>query len=436
MATKNGVPFRRVMVPSSKLNIKGPYAMTPKKITVHNTDNEMPAINEINYMISNNNETSYHYAVDEKELIQAIETNRNGWNCGDGGNGYGNRNTIGIEICRNYDRTRKTTNLISPLAGLYTAAEKNAIKVIPQICIENNIVASLDTIKKHQDWSGKWCPSKILSEGRWNSFRAAVIAEYVRLTAPQSPSASNQVGSYKVVSGDTLWSISKKLNMTVDALKAANGLKSNIIQVGQVLKTTAQKPAAPAPAPVAPKPVVPQKESVTSKKQDGYFYMNDSIIVRDKPSTSGKHVATYNKGEKVKYHTYHEGNGYVWLQYTRGGGKGEAYIPCREFKNGRYGSIWGEIKLASDVKATPAPKPQKEYIFLPANNEKWGVYMMNEAPVAANINHWVLPKQYGGLEYEVLGWTQKGQVAIIQTGSYGKVQIFVGPGSGAKIYKK
>lgn len=82
MATKNGVPFRRVMVPSSKLNIKGPYAMTPKKITVHNTDNEMPAINEINYMISNNNETSYHYAVDEKELIQALETNRNGWHCG------------------------------------------------------------------------------------------------------------------------------------------------------------------------------------------------------------------------------------------------------------------------------------------------------------------------------------------------------------------
>lgn len=56
--------------------------MTPKKITVHNTDNEMPAINEINYMISNNNETSYHYAVDEKELIQALETNRNGWHCG------------------------------------------------------------------------------------------------------------------------------------------------------------------------------------------------------------------------------------------------------------------------------------------------------------------------------------------------------------------
>lgn len=405
--------------------------MVAKKITVHNTDNEMPAINEINYMLSNDNETSYHYAVDESEFIQAIETNRNGWHCGDGGNGYGNRNTIGVEICRNYDRRRGTTNLISPLAGLYTQAEKNAIKAIAYICMEEGIPASLDTIKKHQDWSGKWCPSKILSEGRWNAFRGAVIAEYIRLTTPQNVLASGKMSTHKVVSEDTLWSIAKKYDTTVDSLKSINGLKGNTLQVGQVLKIAVAVPA-PRPAVTLPKPNIPKKETIFSEKEDGYFYMNDTIIVRDKPTTSGKRVATYKEGEYVHYHTRHDGNGYVWLQYTRAGGKGEAYIPCREYKNGRYGTLWGVVTSTPK----PAAKVQKEYIFLPASNEKWGVYMMNEAPVSANINHWVMPKQYGGLEYEVLGWAQKGQVAIIQTSSYGKVQIFVGPGSGAKIYKK
>jgi len=44
------------------------------------------------------------------------------------------------------------------------------------------------------------------------------------------------VGSYKVVQGDTLYSISKKHNTTVDALIQLNGLNGNAISIGQVLK--------------------------------------------------------------------------------------------------------------------------------------------------------------------------------------------------------
>lgn len=83
MATKNGVSFRQILVPANKRNIKCPYAMTPKKITIHNTDNQMPAINEINYMNSNNNQTSYHVAIDEKEAIQGVPFNRNAWHSGE-----------------------------------------------------------------------------------------------------------------------------------------------------------------------------------------------------------------------------------------------------------------------------------------------------------------------------------------------------------------
>lgn len=41
---------------------------------------------------------------------------------------------------------------------------------------------------------------------------------------------------YIVKKGDSLWSISKKYNITVDDLKEANNLKSNLLSIGQVLK--------------------------------------------------------------------------------------------------------------------------------------------------------------------------------------------------------
>ena len=86
------------IVPENKYGVKCPYTMKPTRIVVHNTANDASARNEIAYMTSNNNETSFHYAVDDKEVVQGIEENRNAWHSGDG-NGKGNREGIGIEIC-------------------------------------------------------------------------------------------------------------------------------------------------------------------------------------------------------------------------------------------------------------------------------------------------------------------------------------------------
>ena len=38
-------------------------------------------------MINNNNQVSFHYAVDDIEVIQGLPLNRNAWASGDGGNG-------------------------------------------------------------------------------------------------------------------------------------------------------------------------------------------------------------------------------------------------------------------------------------------------------------------------------------------------------------
>ena len=45
-----------------------------------------------------------------------------------------------------------------------------------------------------------------------------------------------QPGTYTVKSGDSLWSIAKRYNVTVDALKSANKLTTNVLSIGQVLK--------------------------------------------------------------------------------------------------------------------------------------------------------------------------------------------------------
>ena len=47
--------------------------------------------------------------------------------------------------------------------------------------------------------------------------------------------------SYVVKSGDSLWSIAKKYNTTVDELKAANNLKNNLLSVGQILRIPTTK---------------------------------------------------------------------------------------------------------------------------------------------------------------------------------------------------
>lgn len=73
------VKITKQICPETKWNIKCPYNMTPIGITVHNTANDASALSEIKYMISNNAETSFHYAVDDKEAVQGLPLDRNGW---------------------------------------------------------------------------------------------------------------------------------------------------------------------------------------------------------------------------------------------------------------------------------------------------------------------------------------------------------------------
>ncbi len=64
-----------------------------------------------------------------------------------------------------------------------------------------------------------------------------VSSEMPKPPAPPTPPsyASTPTARYKVISGDTLFSISRRHGTSVDALKQANSLDSNLIRPGDVL---------------------------------------------------------------------------------------------------------------------------------------------------------------------------------------------------------
>lgn len=156
------------LVDPSKYSIKCPYEMVPEFIVVHNTYNDASARNEIEYMISNNNETSFHYAIDDMEIVQGIPEDRNAWHASDGGNGKGNRKGIAVEICYSESGGER-----------FLAAEKLAAKFIAYKLKEKGW--GIDKVKKHQDFANKYCPHRTLDMG-WERFLQMVQTELDKLT--------------------------------------------------------------------------------------------------------------------------------------------------------------------------------------------------------------------------------------------------------------
>ena len=149
------------LIAASKYKLKCPHAMTATRIVVHETANDATAANEIKYMQTNALEKSFHFAVDDKEIIQGIPLDRNAWHAGDGGNGKGNREGIAIEIC--YSKSG---------GARWEKAIDNAARFIAELLKERKW--GIDKVTKHQDYSGKVCPHRILGSYGWNNFLSLI----------------------------------------------------------------------------------------------------------------------------------------------------------------------------------------------------------------------------------------------------------------------
>lgn len=74
----------------------------------------------------------------------------------------------------------------------------------------------------------------------------------------------------------------------------------------------------------------------------------------------------------------------------------------------------------------------KQILVLPSSAFSWRVYPLDKEPVKGNECGYLKPHKFGGLEYEILGYTSK-NVVIIKTRDFGKVQIYIAKSTGAII---
>ncbi len=169
---ENGIVVRQDLLERNEHNLKYKYAYpmpVVEYITIHNTWNFAPAWRERDYLNSRRDPAyiSYHFAVDEEEAVQILPLDISGWHAGDTGKGPGNRRSIGIEICR--------SRCVGAEAPLYYQSEDNAARL--SALLLKKFTLPPEALRKHQDWSKKYCPHRILDEKRWDSF-VRKVTEY------------------------------------------------------------------------------------------------------------------------------------------------------------------------------------------------------------------------------------------------------------------
>ena len=175
-----GVPVHTVFIPETLPGRPG-IKREVKFIVIHETGNPSEGADakaHSDYLLNGGEgTTSWHYTVDDHEIYHHIPDSEVSWNAGDRRQEPGgNMNGIGIEMCVNSD-------------GNYEQTLINTEKLCARLLIEYDLNPS-KALKKHQDFSGKICPSTLINSGRWDEFCSAVTAKYKELKADEAANAS------------------------------------------------------------------------------------------------------------------------------------------------------------------------------------------------------------------------------------------------------
>jgi N-acetylmuramoyl-L-alanine amidase len=193
-------------------------------VTIHETGNTSRGANaraHSSYLKGNTAAgipVSWHYTVDSGEVYRHLPENETAFHAGDGANGVGNAQSIGIEICVNSD-------------GDFAAAVERAIALVADICVRRNI--SADCVVQHNRWNGKNCPAN-LRGGRpfpWSEFcsrvRALTEAAPPEIPEPPPPPLPPETVMYRVVAG----SFAKRANALAQVKRLkAKGFDSFIVE--------------------------------------------------------------------------------------------------------------------------------------------------------------------------------------------------------------
>lgn len=151
-----------------------------KYITIHETANTGRGANAQAHanLQSNGNsrEASWHYSVDDKQVIQSFKDTAICWHAG-----KGNSQSIGIEICVNSD-------------GDFNKAVDSTVALVRLLMARHKLDAS--KVVQHNYWTGKDCPHYLRSGKKgvnWNQFKEKLkgdvtVATNYEKNAKPSPS--------------------------------------------------------------------------------------------------------------------------------------------------------------------------------------------------------------------------------------------------------
>lgn len=185
------------LIDKSLYPYKCPYLMEkPQAIIIHNAATPNGTAKALNRALHNSKEyKSWHFSVDDKDIIQSLPLNRNAFATGDGAYGLGNRTGIHIEIAKDNDNDSKDE---------WKKARDNGAKLASELLHKYGL--SIDCLKKHQDYkmtSGnyKYCPHKILDEG-WDDFKLLVSQYLDELSNPKKDDSNDTSDSNDKINFD------------------------------------------------------------------------------------------------------------------------------------------------------------------------------------------------------------------------------------------
>lgn len=194
-------------------------------IIAHSTANpNTSAKNNAIYEKRTWNNAYVHFIVDDTSIYQVGEPGYVAWGCGPIGNYLA---PVQIELCEFTDKMKALK------------AYKRYVDLIKWAINKYGCEKSLDSsnrksgVKTH-NWISKHLGGTDHSDPI-NYLKSIGIsqAQFAKDIRGKTKSAARRV---KVKQGDTLYSLAKKYKTTVTRIKAKNGLKSDMIKPGQVLK--------------------------------------------------------------------------------------------------------------------------------------------------------------------------------------------------------
>ena len=196
-------------------------ANKPEFIVIHDTGNYNIGANaemHYQYFNSGDKQSSAHFFIDDKQILQLVEIKDKSWHCGDGNNAHGinNGNSISVEICINNE-------------GNYLATINNTLELVSYLMKTYNI--SIDKVVRHFNASGKNCPQTMNNNGdwsKWNEFKARLqnklIEEVIHMfnddanIAGYAKEAVAKMKDLKIINGDSNGNFNPKNPITREDL--------------------------------------------------------------------------------------------------------------------------------------------------------------------------------------------------------------------------